>query len=687
LLNEGSIIVINFEVNRIDFYNVINYTLMFIIKNNILIITKGDIMIEIVKPCGFCAGAENAFNKTLEAIENASSDKRVVLFKCILNNQDAVDILESKGGVQIDEKENFKPDDIIIIRAHGETKEAIKYLDENGFKYIDCTCWNVKRIHAAIVEKYNDEYKIFIVGEKKTHPEVIGSNGWCNNEGIIITTKEDIDSINNLSYEKIFVIAQTTLARDKFEKWSELIKNKFIDSLVEIKDSLCDLQEYIQSASVELARQCKTMIVIGDRNSANTAELYKKCSAVCSDVRWIESTKYFYDEIIKKNFDFSSKIGITGGASAPMEIIIKCKQLLVFKKFYEEKRKIILEKIRVYNQMLKQNNNTFIQDAIEQFTAIGESEKAKLIRGSLIMLGYKIAQGQNENYSLDLAAAYELFETSILAHDDVFDKAHKRRDITTIHEKTREKYFAEHKDKDKLICFNAKSIAICVGDLGFYFVNQIILDAYQNDKNLVSVLKYYNNIVITTIKGELLDIVLPLEEQLDINHGKNLEDCVLEIDKTKTAQYSTIGPFCLGLTLGGADESELKIFEELFEYLGIAFQIKDDYLNIYGEIEQGKPLYNDISEYKMTLFYSEVCKKDEYKKQLLNYYGKESLSEEDNIAVKDIFEKSGAKEKIEMIMKEYFEKCRVLLNNITFKNEEDRDILFGFVNYLELRSR
>jgi len=680
-------IVISFEVSRINFYNVINYTLIFIIKNDILITTKGDIMIEIVKPCGFCAGAENAFKKTLEARKKASSDKRVVLFKCLLHNPDVMNILEFKGVVQIDKRKDFKSEDIIIIRAHGETKETIKYLDDNGFEYVDCTCSKVIRIHTAINEKYNEGYKIFIIGEKESHPEVIGSNGWCNNEGIIITTEDDINLIDNLSYEKIFVVAQTTLARDKFDKWSGLIKNKFIASCVEIKDSLCDLQENIQSASVELARQCKTMIVIGGKESANTAELYKKCNDVCSDVRWIESTKYFYDEIIKKNFDFSSKIGITGGASAPMEIIIKCKQLLVFKKFYEEKRKIILEKIRVYNQMLKQNNNTFIQDAVEQFTAIGESEKAKLIRGSLIMLGYKIAQGQNENYSLDLAAAYELFETSILAHDDVFDKAAKRRDVTTIHEKTREKYFAGHEDKDELIRFNAQSIAICVGDLGFYFLNQIILDAYKNDKNLVSLLKFFNNIAITTIKGELLDIILPLEEQLHIPHGKNLEDCVLEIERTKTAQYSTVGPFCLGLTLGGADQSELNKFEELFEFLGIAFQIKDDYLNIYGEIEQGKPLYNDISEYKMTLFYSEVCKKEEYKKQLLNYYGKESLSEEDNIAVKDIFEKSGAKEKIEMIMKEYFEKCRVLLNNITLKNEEDRDILFGFVNYLELRSR
>ncbi|MDR1838038.1 MAG: polyprenyl synthetase family protein [Treponema sp.] len=363
------------------------------------------------------------------------------------------------------------------------------------------------------------------------------------------------------------------------------------------------------------------------------------------------------------------------------------KQLLMFKEFYEETRKKIGEKIRHYNQMLLRDNNPLFQDAIEQFAAIGESEKAKFIRGCLLVLGYRTAQEQNEDYSLDLAAAYEIFETSILVHDDVFDKANHRRDVTTIHEKTNEKYISGHKNDDELIRFNAQSIAVCTGDLGFYFVNQIILDAYKNDKNLVPVLKCFNDIVIKTIKGELLDIVLPLEERLRIPHGRNLEDCVLEIDTTKTAGYTTVGPFCLGLTLGGAKPEELDKFIELLSCMGIAFQIQDDYLNIYGKQEQGKPVGNDICEYKMTLFYSEVCKHEEFKEQLLKYYGKKNLSDEDLETVKNIFEKSGAREKIDTIKTEYFKKCRGLLDSITFAREDDKDILSGFISYLESRSR
>jgi 4-hydroxy-3-methylbut-2-enyl diphosphate reductase len=643
-------------------------------------------LIEIAEVCGFCAGAKNAFDKALEAAKNSPPGKRVVLFKQLLHNQDVVDIMKSYGVLQINNKEDIKNEHIAIIRAHGETKDTLKYLDDHGFSYIDGTCAKVKRIHTAIEKKYNDGYKIFIIGENKTHPEVIGSHSWCGNEGSVITAEEDIESID-LSNEKIFVAAQTTLARDKFNRLSEKIKSKFTACHIEIMDSLCNLQEQIQNVSVALAKDCGTMIVIGDKNSANTRELYNKCKGVCSDIRWIETEKKFYEEIVQGNFDFSMKIGITGGASAPVKIIEKCRQLLMFKQFYETTRKKIAEKIRLYDQALLQNNNPFFQDAIGQFAAIGESEKAKFIRGSLIVLGYKMAQGQNEDYSLDLAAAYELFETSILVHDDVFDKADKRRDTMTVHKKIVEKYSAGGKGASELVRFNAQSIAICTGDLGFYFVNQIILDAYKNDKNLFPVLKYYNDVVIKTIKGELLDIVLPLEEQLRIPHGKNIEDCVFEIDRTKTAEYSAIGPFCLGLTLGGMDQSDLEKYKEMLACLGIAFQIKDDYLNIYGQEEQGKPLGNDISEYKMTLFYSEVCKNEKYKKELLKYYGKEKLSKNDFTAVKNIFAQSGAKKRVEEVMAEYFGKCGSLLGDISFRNEEDRDILSGFISYLELRSR
>lgn len=365
------------------------------------------------------------------------------------------------------------------------------------------------------------------------------------------------------------------------------------------------------------------------------------------------------------------------------------RQLAVFEHFYESTKEKIRKHIERYNQDLLAGNNPLLQGAVEQFTAIGASGKAKFIRGSLVALGYKITQapGASFDHSLALAAAYELFETSILVHDDVFDQAGLRRGVPTVHEALRKKYLAGHEDQSDLLSFNAQSIAVCMGDLGFYFLNQVILDAYWHDFHLNRVLRYFNGVVIKTIKGEMLDLALPLEERLGISHQGQLEDFVLEIDELKTAAYTTAGPLCLGLILGGAEQSDIAKFEELLRCLGIAFQIHDDWLNLYGSPEQGKPLGSDIAEFKMTLFYAEACKDAAVKQELLRYYGKDSLSPEDAAAVQAIFEKSGAREKAEKTMAGYFEKSRALLRDIPFNNQEDKDILFGFILFLESRSR
>jgi geranylgeranyl diphosphate synthase type I len=364
-------------------------------------------------------------------------------------------------------------------------------------------------------------------------------------------------------------------------------------------------------------------------------------------------------------------------------------QLSIFKRFYEQTKEKIRQHIERYNQDLLEGNNPLLQSAVEQFAAIGASGKAKFIRGSLVALGYKITQapGASFDHSLALAAAYELFETSILVHDDVFDQAGLRRDVPTVHEALRKQYLAGHEDQSELLAFNARSIAVCMGDLGFYFLNQVILDAYWHDPHLNRVLRYFNGAVMKTIKGEMLDLALPLEERLGISHEGRLTDFVLEIDELKTAAYTTAGPLCLGLILGGAEQSGIEKFEELLRCLGIAFQIQDDWLNLYGSPEQGKPLGSDIAEFKMTLFYAEACKDDAVKQELLRYYGKDGLSPEDTAAVRAIFEKSGAREKAEKTMAGYFEKSRALLRDIPFNNQEDKDILFGFILFLESRSR
>ena len=123
--------------------------------------------------------------------------------------------------------------------------------------------------------------------------------------------------------------------------------------------------------------------------------------------------------------------------------------------------------------------------------------------------------------------------------------------------------------------------------------------------------------------------------------------------------------------------------------LGIAFQIKDDILGIFGdESEIGKSASSDISEFKQTLLYSYVANNNpKLLKELDKYYGKENLTNDDINAVKDIFYKSGAKEYSISMMESMFEKSRDKLSKIDFIDEKYKNILNGFITYLDLRTK
>jgi 4-hydroxy-3-methylbut-2-enyl diphosphate reductase len=538
-------------------------------------------MIYISPTCGLCAGAKQAYDTARQTLKSKKTNQHVILYKKLLHNRDVIANLYKLGAVEKDDFDELGKDDIVIIRAHGETEEFFHNLDELGIKkenQKDCTCPNVQRIHDRIAKKYHDGYSIIIIG-KYEHPEVIGSNSCCNNEGKIVKTREEVDLLPMSLGQKIFITGQTTFRKEKFIKLSDLIKQKYNSFHVEFDDTcICSAQQKIQDDSVEMAKQCQTVIVIGSEESSNTWELLVSCKSVCEDSILIESRnsdvpgraygcktvekdgksykiyESFDSGIIQRKFDFSRNIGITGGASALKCVIRECKQLLEYKQFITVAGKKIKEKIAEYNQLLSQNEDIILKRTIEQFVAIGLSEKAKMVRGSLIALGYKMIRKEADklDYSIDLAAAYEIFETSILVHDDVFDEADDRRGVKTIHKTNIDHYkkYNDKPEKESRLKLTSEASAICMGDLGFYYVNERILDAYQNDANLSHILKYFNNVVITTIKGEMIDVMLPLEEQLNIRQQESLDDLVLKIDTMKTAEYTIIGPLGLGMILG-----------------------------------------------------------------------------------------------------------------------------------------
>lgn len=367
-----------------------------------------------------------------------------------------------------------------------------------------------------------------------------------------------------------------------------------------------------------------------------------------------------------------------------------CENLKSFYKFYYETKKECEKYINKVNKsFICENDNKLVKDAVNEL--IRMNSDGKFIRAALIKLGYLISN-KNDNKYLPLATSYETFQTSILIHDDIIDNATTRRGKKTIPASYGEKF--DKYEKRTIKDYNEKrnhisdSLGICIGDLGFFLLSDVILKNYGNNKNIIDLISYYNKIVINTIKGEIIDVILPFNEEFK-NNNNSKENDVFEIYKLKTAWYSIIGPFNLGMILGNSSKRHIKEMENTLNSIGLAFQIKDDILGIYGnEAELGKSTSSDISEFKQTILYTYITNKDiDLKNKLLKHYGKDNLSHKDIKTVQEIFTNNGALEYASKKMTKLFNESKYLINNNKFIKKEYKNILNGFITYLELRNK
>ena len=346
-----------------------------------------------------------------------------------------------------------------------------------------------------------------------------------------------------------------------------------------------------------------------------------------------------------------------------------------FHEFYKTTAKEINHYLKEYNESLIKDKKGFLRENLEYFKILNSD--GKLIRGFLIAFGYKMLK-DDIKYSYNLSLAYEIFQTSILIHDDIIDNDNLRRGKDTIHYANFKKYKSLNEADAKK---TSESIGICIGDYGFFKVNEILINNYKDSPNFIKLFNYYNDIVLKTVEGELIDVVLSFEGKY--KEIKNLEENIILIYKLKTAFYTIIGPLTIGLILGGIDDDKLEDIKKFGEKIGIAFQIQDDILGIYSDM--GKVIGSDIKEFKQTILYSYTMTNEKYKKELLKYYGKENITEVEINETRRIFKECGAYEYANNMMNKYYEESIEIVKGISWIKDEDKEIIYGFVEYLRGR--
>ncbi len=268
----------------------------------------------VAKSGGFCHGVKKAVDTALTI-----DPENTYIYGEIIHNKEVVDTITKRGIITVDSLSEVPDGATLIIRSHGAAKKVFDECADRGIKVVDCTCEFVRRTQRIADEQHRAGNGVIIIGER-THPEVIGINGWCGEQAYIFASEDDDFSV--LPEKKCCVVAQTTFSKEKFEKIIKIIKD-IRGKTVEVFETICYTTIGRQNEAGELAKQCDAMLVIGGLNSSNTNKLYDICAKYCSDVfRMRNSDDLDYNKI--KRF---KKVGIVTGASTPnaqtQEVLLK----------------------------------------------------------------------------------------------------------------------------------------------------------------------------------------------------------------------------------------------------------------------------------------------------------------------------------------------------------------------------
>lgn len=284
-------------------------------------------------------------------------------------------------------------------------------------------------------------------------------------------------------------------------------------------------------------------------------------------------------------------------------------------------------------------NPSLLYEPIDYILGLG----GKRMRPILVLMAHQLFD-KNIEKAISPALAIEVFHNFTLLHDDIMDKAPLRRGQQTVHEK-----------------WNA-NVAILSGDTMLVQAYQLMADV---DRSIVKpTLEVFSKAAIEVCEGQQWDMDFETQENVSIDDYLKMIEC-------KTAVLLGAALQIGGITAGAFTQEQ----EHLYEFgrnMGIAFQLKDDLLDAFGNPETfGKQVGGDIMANKKTYLYLKalaLANKNQHS-DLVQYFSTNDASEAKVEAVKSIFTNLDIHHLTTELMKEYHKKAMLHLDAIESDNK------------------
>ncbi|WP_449240765.1 bifunctional 4-hydroxy-3-methylbut-2-enyl diphosphate reductase/30S ribosomal protein S1 [Desulfoscipio gibsoniae] len=282
--------------------------------------------VKVAAKAGFCFGVKRAVEMARKSLHDR--DGPVYTLGPLIHNDQVTGALAHEGIGSVNNVDEIEGPGTVIIRSHGVVPEVLRRAEQKGLDLVDATCPFVRKVQQTVHDLVQQAIPVVVVGDPR-HPEVQGIVGWSGGRAIVVADAEQAKKLGK--FTQVGVVAQTTQRQDNFDAVVKVLKDS--GSRVKVCNTICSATAERQKEALKLAQQVDAVLVLGGRNSANTAKLAQICRTAGKPVYWVETA----EEIDFAWLKGLRTVGVTAGASTPGWIIEEvCCRMMDFEETNKE---------------------------------------------------------------------------------------------------------------------------------------------------------------------------------------------------------------------------------------------------------------------------------------------------------------------------------------------------------------
>ncbi len=265
-------------------------------------------------PRGYCAGVDRAVQSVERALELHGPP--VYVRKEIVHNKHVVRELRRRGAIFVDEETVIPEGALTVFSAHGVAPSVRENAAARRLQTIDATCPLVTKVHVEARRFAEQGYTIVLVGHGG-HEEVEGTMGEAPERIVLVESEQDVAELEVPDPSKVAYITQTTLSVGETAAIVAALQARFPEMVGPRTDDICYATTNRQAAVRSMACDCDLVLVVGSRNSSNSARLVEVA-------RDCGTESYLIDHIGQVReawLEGKRVVGVSSGASAPEHLV------------------------------------------------------------------------------------------------------------------------------------------------------------------------------------------------------------------------------------------------------------------------------------------------------------------------------------------------------------------------------